>query len=684
MALRISCAVGIVVCWFTWAPGASAAPVWVTPVTNLTAAGSGPSEVKLASNARGDTAIAWVDPATSHVFESDRPAGGSFSPAAEISSASSQQLGSIAVDGSGLVYVFFGTDTSTAAASRPRVATRQVGSLAWTVTPLAAASASDPPQTPIGAVTPAGAAIAVWDQGHTAGNEFSKFVFATKPAGSASWSAKADVTGACGCGSATAIPTTPALALDPAGDAAFLFVRYNGGFVSRIVWGETLTAGSTTWTNPSAISTESGSDTLEGQPVVAMGANGTATAAWIRTNNVGNKIVQFATKTLAASSWPAAPNGTSVTPGANDLSPLGSDAGQPAIAVEPDGTTTIAWARNGAIEERTRGAAAGSFASATTLPNSLTGSSSPFLATAASGEIVALWVGSSSGHQLIGAANRPAGSASFAALPSVPGTENGQPVAAVDDQGNVPAAWINNNAGQMTVQATGLDVAPPAISGVSFPATAIAGTQIPYGATVLDRWSPVTASWTFGDGATGPLNGTHTYAAPGSFLATLTATDATGHSATTTRTVQVLPAPPSGAPAITGLKLSPSSFKAASKGASVARASTATGTTVSYRISQPSKTTLTVQRGARGVRRGKRCVAPTKHGSAKGAKTCKRFVSVGSFSHSDASAGAVSFHFTGRIRGKKLRPGRYRLQAIGTSAAGKGTAAVATFRIVPR
>ncbi|MGZ4201048.1 MAG: PKD domain-containing protein [Thermoleophilaceae bacterium] len=653
----------------------------MTPEANLTAlAGSTPTP-QLAANARGDTAIAWLDPGTSHVFESDRPAGGAFSQATEISSANAQGLGSVAIDGSGLVYVFFGTDTGTAAAMVPRVATRQVGGSAWTVTPLAVASATDPPQTPIGAVTPSGRAIAVWDQGHTAGNELSKFEFATKPAGSTTWSAKADVTGACGCGSPSAIPSSPSLAIDPAGDAAFLFVRFNAGFVNRILWGETLTAGSSTWTTPNAISTDSASDTLQSQAVVAMDSNGTATATWTRNNNAPNNIVQFATKTLAASSWPAAPNGTSVTPGANDLSPLGSDAGQPTIAVGPDGTTTIAWARGGVIEDRTRAAGGSSFASAATLPTTLTSLSAPFLATAPGGGVVALFAGTSAGQPVVGAASRAAGAAAFTALPAVPGTGNGQPVAAVDDQGNVPAAWIHSSSGQSMIQASGLDVGPPVLSSTSFPGSAVAGKPFAYSAAATDRWSPVTTSWAFGDGATGPLAGTHTYAAAGSFLATLTATDAFGNSASASQAVQVAAAGPSSAPSIAGLSMSPATFKAATKGGSIAGA---TGTTIRYRVSQQSTTKFTVQRPARGVRKGRRCVAPPKHGSKKKSKPCQRFVDVASFTHVDAAAGSVSFRFTGRLSRRKLAPGHYRLQAVGSNSMGKGKAAAKSFRIVKR
>ena len=61
----------------------------------------------------------------------------------------------------------------------------------------------------------------------------------------------------------------------------------------------------------------------------------------------------------------------------------------------------------------------------------------------------------------------------------------------------------------------------------------------------FDVWSPVTASWNFGDGQGASGNPvSHAYGAAGTFNIGLTATDAVGNAATTTRTVQIFPTPP--------------------------------------------------------------------------------------------------------------------------------------------
>jgi uncharacterized delta-60 repeat protein len=134
-----------------------------------------------------------------------------------------------------------------------------------------------------------------------------------------------------------------------------------------------------------------------------------------------------------------------------------------------------------------------------------------------------------------------------------------------------------------------------------------------------------------------------------------------------------------GTAVLKGLAAHPRAFPAAVRGASVARRKRKTGTTVSYTDTLAATTRFTVLKPVRGVRdkRG-RCVKPRK--PLRG-KRCTRYVSVGGFKHADV-AGRNSFHFTGRVRGRKLRPGRYRLRAVPSVGGTRGKAVTATFRIV--
>ena len=137
-----------------------------------------------------------------------------------------------------------------------------------------------------------------------------------------------------------------------------------------------------------------------------------------------------------------------------------------------------------------------------------------------------------------------------------------------------------------------------------------------------------------------------------------------------------------GTPAISSLVLSATRFRAAGSGPSVtaARRKAPIGTTISYRDSAAATATFTVQRPAAGRRAAGRCVKPTR--ANRSHRRCTRWVTVGRFRHADA-AGANALRFSGRIRGHKLRPGRYRLSL--SARIGSGTPSAARrvgFRIV--
>jgi hypothetical protein len=124
------------------------------------------------------------------------------------------------------------------------------------------------------------------------------------------------------------------------------------------------------------------------------------------------------------------------------------------------------------------------------------------------------------------------------------------------------------------------------------------------------------------------------------------------------------PAPP---PALGKLAIGPSSFRAGGHGA-----------TISYTDSEASRVTFTVLRAQTGVKRGKGCVAPPKHGTA--IHKCRRFVKVGSFSRA-GRAGRNSFLFDGRLGGRKLAVGSYMLDATPQANRLTGKTASAAFTI---
>jgi hypothetical protein len=108
--------------------------------------------------------------------------------------------------------------------------------------------------------------------------------------------------------------------------------------------------------------------------------------------------------------------------------------------------------------------------------------------------------------------------------------------------------------------------------------------------------------------------------------------------------------PPVAKAALSGLKISPSRFKAASNGATFAKAKT--GAKVTFTLSAAGTVKFTVLR-------------------AKRVKGRTRYVKVGRTNSRAAKAGANKLRFSGRIGGKKLKPGRYRLQTVDPAGATK-------------
>lgn len=133
-------------------------------------------------------------------------------------------------------------------------------------------------------------------------------------------------------------------------------------------------------------------------------------------------------------------------------------------------------------------------------------------------------------------------------------------------------------------------------------------------------------------------------------------------------------------PVISGLGVSPFDFPAANRGPSIAARST--GTRVRYRLSEPASIRFTVRAERPGRRMDGRCVRPT---SANRNRTrCRRYVRVaGGFSHA-GKRDQNSLRFTGRLGGRKLPVGFYRLYAAPIDRQGNdGDPRSVRFRITP-
>ena len=131
--------------------------------------------------------------------------------------------------------------------------------------------------------------------------------------------------------------------------------------------------------------------------------------------------------------------------------------------------------------------------------------------------------------------------------------------------------------------------------------------------------------------------------------------------------------------------ISPYAFPAAPSGPSARVAEKkrrrSYGTKITYTLNEAASVTFTVVQPQPGLKaKGGRCVKPTK--ANRRAHRCTRLVTLsGSFTRA-GNAGTNSFRFTGRLAGRRLKPGKYQLVATPSTGGKTGRPASASFRII--
>jgi hypothetical protein len=224
--------------------------------------------------------------------------------------------------------------------------------------------------------------------------------------------------------------------------------------------------------------------------------------------------------------------------------------------------------------------------------------------------------------------------------------------------------------------------AAPTVSATA-PSTGIAGRPETFTASGSDSapGDSVALTWAFDDGATaaGAIV-SHAFTTAGRHTATATAIDLDGFTTQATVAVPITSTPPP-VGVITKLRITPRRLIAEQHGlsATVARSRREPGAIVSYIDSEPGLTAFAVLRPTLGTRGAHSC-----HGSLRQrSKRCTRWVTVGTFTHRD-DAGADRFRFTGRIAGRALRQGHYRLLATTHDASGSGDPVSLDFTVAGR
>ena len=239
----------------------------------------------------------------------------------------------------------------------------------------------------------------------------------------------------------------------------------------------------------------------------------------------------------------------------------------------------------------------------------------------------------------------------------------------------VPGAELLYNA-TVELLAPAVGSVSPAAGGAGATVT-IRGVHLAVATSVTFGGVP-TASFSGDDGQITAVAPAHT---PGAVDVQVTTAGGTSPTTPGDAFTYASPAPPPDltAPTIASLLISPSSFRAANLGGSVVAAKV--GAHIAYRLSEPATVTFTVQRMLRGRRQGHSCVALSRR--HRGGRRCTRLKPVaGSFART-SPAGPDLFLFSGRVGGRALPPGRYRLAAVAVDAArNRSKAYTQTFEIV--
>jgi hypothetical protein len=115
-----------------------------------------------------------------------------------------------------------------------------------------------------------------------------------------------------------------------------------------------------------------------------------------------------------------------------------------------------------------------------------------------------------------------------------------------------------------------------------------------------------------------------------------------------------------GAPSVTKLSFSPSTFAVAP--ASAASASQRQATTIRLTLSERATIRVEIARKLAGRSAHGRCVKPTAKLSKR--RACTHYATVGKLARGSRKAGRVAIAFSGRIHGKVLKPGAYRATII--------------------
>jgi len=461
---------------------------------------------------------------------------------------------SVVIDGTGNITVAWFDDTS----DQAKATYRPAGGAPGAVQNLGAASSE-----PELGVNSNGEVVAIFPQ------DANTLRYAIKPAGSASFGAAQSISGS------YTINTDPVLATDPSGRALVAFVnegvgpqyafRPSGGSFGAVATAQADPLVTELTSLDTAISTNGtayivwrdSANNVDGIPVNSSGATGTFNGNLGATIPAAEPAVALDANGNPTVGFPSTGGDVSTlrivngTPGSVvDLTGLNVVPKNIQVTTTAVGSSHVVWTNTQSVPDVAQARRVTAAGSLGVFQTPLSPETTDALVSDAAGNpdgaVLALWQTQvPAGIQAVAAGNaQPFGA--FAQLASTSGVgPTGMLEVDLADNGNGAAAW-DNEAATATVSAAGYDNSDPTLSSISNAPTA--GTQlkpVSFSATPFDIFAlsgPV--SWNFGDGKTASGNSvTHTYAKPGTFTVTATASDTVGNSVSSKKSIKVAAGP---------------------------------------------------------------------------------------------------------------------------------------------
>jgi hypothetical protein len=647
--------------------GAEAASTWLAP-NKLSGAGQNGEKPQVSVDAQGDALAAWE---RLGAFEaSTRPAGGvSWQPAVTVSGNKEQaSYPQVAIDSHGDGFAVWlgleGGEYSIEASTR--VGLGDSWQTPVTLRKLGAMIVMEP--RPDLAVDAQGDAVAVWQRASGA----KVIVESSSLLGGGSWQTSETL-------SEEGEGLHPAeVGIDAAGAATAVWEEKSASVLidaaGKVLGGK--------WQPGTAISMPGAN---ANEPRVAVNARGEAVALWERFGGE-EELIEAAFEPSVGASW--AGSVALTKPEASKGEPAGQQ-----VAIDGQGDAVATWSRTNANRDVVEAAVGRSATSTWQAPVALSGlganvEEAPKVAANAQGEAIVVWERSDGTNEIVEAAAGQASSGVWkAAVPLSGKGQNAQEQQiSLDGEGNAAAVWRRFDGTDYITEAAGFDSDGPRLSGLAIPAGATVGQQLAFLVSPFDVWSvPATTNWSFGDGTS--QSGTsvsHAYTAPGKYTVTVSSTDAVGNQTLASGQVSVSAVAAALAPKITHLSLSHSRFRVSKHATALsAKARPPLGTSFRFSLSEPSAVRIVFTRSVGGLRRGKRCLAPSATLRRHHAKRCKRTLQKGVLTRAKQSAGTDSIVFSGRLGSKPLAKGTYKATLMATAAGLKSVPVSVSLTILP-